>query len=807
MGTTEVIEHLKEALISLEALCGKFSRIGKDIRVLICNVRKYFVMITSRNMQSSFEISIAFEPFSKAYEGEPQGFQQIYLDTLYQCLKLSGTEVYFNKKFLIDIFTSIQNIEYKQAIIVHKVAKLCFETLKSLPGQINGHGPLLKIILQTYVNAYNSTTDANEKKYIEKKLTKFGEKVFADLNEPPVVGMCDNMEKFAEISTATLITNSQLLVNTYRKPMENREFNVSIRDHDIALFLYNLVDFSLRQNAVSEATTIFLLNTLVHFLRNDSKFYTRPPFKSKVKEIIPAFFYKTLSSKNDEMIPIAVDAFLLVFSKFAKTNQMTLYNAFKNIINPYLKDQKEEKLLKTLKILKRVSNVPQLFIYLFSKYDCDQSGKFEKVFETFMNLLFKLFYSKNLKVQKKSLKLVTNILVGEWKYFLDHGDEILAPITIPRGIVTHAIHIFNQNSKDGLKFLFKYKAAPGNPKELALFLIKIPILDRVQVGNILRNEAVLKHYIKYFDFKKVAFEYAFLEFFSTFEVFPGAIDMTIEEFANHFIRNNKKQNKETVVTLCKQILNKPSEAEFIAYCAHLKIPPDNLKTMYGILNKVNKKPTCIPRYSFYNSIKSFNETLSFIHYYSPILCGPMFASIWAPLLGALTNTFSDSQSTQIWRLCLRGLSFSLHFASNFYYHDILTAFINSFLAFIPTHPNNQNGLKSSDCADTLFASLVLNQYFIDNAWNIIFDFISTHHQSEYYREPINRLFNSVSNVDNAGIARIFGTLCDKILNDIMKSPNSVLLNKLIPIGDKIFERPNNVVLQLWAPLNKLTVKM
>ena len=550
------IPLIHSQLAELKKICG--SIFHRSVRESIASAELYL-----QNIKPTDKLNLkeSLTPFFTAFEDDHKLFQTTVLDCFYKIFSQSSSEVFPDRDLTCQIINVLIKFDKSNLDELNLTCcNVCISCLRSPSGVHFCHGALLrkmfKLLFRIYNNCENSTTFNSIKASIHEALLA----LFDTYTKPVELAAVLSVTELAQLATSILFENS-LSIRKYLGPiLENGDYTPTIRDVDVFSVL-SLMSRIIEVNKLKLRTIKLAANFLIFCLKQKSPFFERNAFRLLLESKIHlACLSLALDNRMDLAVP-TTDLLITIWSRFA-----TLYTEGFNAIlvkglQTTLTSPEQSVIIRSLKIYKKLSEYPQLFVDAFVNYDCDRSGFFDNVWENTLNLIVKLAYpninkQSNSEVQLLAIDVVDSFLNELWVYHEKFHDEdkhdISQEAETPEDFFkakkekdefSKGLHLFKQSFKKGLKFFIEKGFCKDNPQSIADFLWENPALDPGEVGQLIGDKdrvETLKCFTNHFDFKNLSFEQAFRQFLQKFQI-PGEaqmIDRVMEQFGSKFYNDN-----------------------------------------------------------------------------------------------------------------------------------------------------------------------------------------------------------------------------------------------------------------------------
>ena len=626
-----------------------------------------------------------------------------------------------------------------------------------------------------------------------------------------------------------LVENTEAIFECMGPVLSGGDYSVTIRDVDVYVVLSLLA--SIIEGKDLELRTVHLAARLmVLALGVDSKFYTRNAFKSLLQTKIHVCVMALTLDPRKKLAKVTAELIFLLWKRFAPIYLESLNEVFVKGLATALTSPDPETVSKTLAVYEELVKQPRLFVNSFINYDCDDTGYFPNVFANTVNQIVKLSYPDTTQtlVQGQATVLLVRLLGSLWKYFNDfqaaaaveeaqETAESFVTAKKTKNVLEDGMELFAKNPKKGLAFLIEHEFVQDTPEAIAQYFFDNPGLDPAGVGEILggsgeRNINILKHYVSLFNFKGSSFEHAFRQFLSSFQI-PGEaqmIDRVMEQFGQKYYNDNPTlfSSPDTVYVLSFSTLMLHTDAhhpnvksrmtleQFLANNRGIDggkdLPRDFLEELYNGIR--SKKIFCSSGTSLPSSAlltreqradlfqAQASEALSqararsevshnerqFHKADSPLLIGPMFEAIWQGTLATLAMTFEQSDVEDMYKLCLRGLTYSVHIASHCFIDEALEFLVSAFTKFTALRLKKTTEIKQKniDCCNTLMRIALNDGNFLRKSWLMVVDQMAALDQIRTKKLPFNYdvnlsedLINKSGSLDRESIVDFAEAMC------------------------------------------------
>ena len=855
------IPLIHSQLAELKKQCGGFGH--RKLRDAIAAAEVYLQSVNSATENVSLEKSL--EPFFTAMAEKKRGpFQLTVLDCFFKVFKQATPELYPTRELTQKIVSVLIKVDKNNSddlnLLICNTAIAC---LRSCSGVFFCHGKLLRQMFRLLFKIYNNCENVATMNSIKTSINETLLALFDCYLSPPELPKTEDPLEFAQQMTNGIVQNTIAIQQYLGGVLDLGDFTPTIRDVDMFVVI-GLFARIVEKNKMKTKTICLAAEFLVTSLKQKCEFFHKNVFRVLLETQINVTFLSLALDMRQALAPATAELLLVLWSDFAPIYNEGLNNFLVKGLATTLTSPDPVVLERSLSIYAEIAKHPQFFVDSFVNYDCDESGYFGNVFENTIDLLVKLSYP-DVPVQKKAIEVIVEIFGSMWSYFKDFKieddkpQEKEAPQNFleakrTKNVFAEGIEVFKKSYKKGMAFFKEHNFVEDDPKKIAAFLFNTPALDPGEVGQLLgdaKQVEVLKAFASMFDFRGLTFEQAFRQFLQKFQI-PGEaqmIDRVMEQFGTKFYNDNTNMFScaDTVYVLAFSALmlhtdahhpNVKSRMTLEQFLANNKgidggrdLPVDFLTELYkGIttkriyLSNASNQPssallTRAQKADLYRN--KCKQTITearqesgqgrgnehqFHRSVSPLFTGPMFDAVWRGALAVLTMSFQNSNDPELYRMCLKGLSYSVHIASHCFIETALDTLVDSFGTFTGLRRGLREAKeKNIDCTNALIEIAYEDRNFLRGAWEIVMGELSaldkmssTSIQVTYNTDVVDMLFATTQELDRESIVDFTTALCKVSTAELAEEPARLfLLEKMNIVCNFNMNRPRYIWLTIW----------
>ena len=860
------IPLIHSQLAELKKQCGGFGH--RKLRDAIAAAEVYLQSVNSATENVSLEKSL--EPFFTAMREKKRGpFQLTVLDCFFKVFKQATPELSPSRELTQKIVSVLIKVDKNNSddlnLLICNTAIAC---LRSCSGVFFCHGKLLRQMFRLLFKIYNNCENVATMNSIKTSINETLLALFDSYMSPPALPQTEDPSEFATQMTNGIVQNTMAIQQYLGDVLDRGDFTPTIRDVDMFVVI-GLFARIVEKNKMKTKTICLAAEFLVSSLKQKCEFFQKRAFRVLLETQVNVTFLSLALDMREALAPATAELLLVLWRDFAPIYNEGLNNFLVKGLATTLTSPDPVVLARSLSIYAELAKHPQFFVDAFVNYDCDESGYFGNVFENTMDLLVKLSYP-DVPVQRKAIEVIVAIFGSLWSYFKDFRIEDDKPTEKEapqnfleakrtKNVFAEGIEIFKKSFKKGMIFFKEHNFVEDDPKKIASFLFNTPALDPGEVGQLLgdsRQVEVLKCFASLFDFRGLTFEQAFRQFLQKFQI-PGEaqmIDRVMEQFGTKFYNDNSNMFScaDTVYVLAFSALmlhtdahhpNVKSRMTLEQFLANNKgidggrdLPVDFLTELYkGIttkriyLSNASNQPssallTRAQKADLYRN--KCKQTITearqesgtgrgnqhiFHRSVSPLFIGPMFDAVWRGALAVLTMSFQNSNDPEMYKMCLEGLSYSVHIASHCFIETALDTLVDSFGTFTGLRRGLREAKeKNIACTNALIEIAYEDRNFLRGAWEIVMGELSaldklnsTSIQVNYNTDVVDMLFATTQELDRESIVDFTKAMCKISTLELAEDPARLfLLEKMNIVCNFNMNRPRYIWLTIWDEIGK-----
>ncbi|KFM23662.1 Brefeldin A-inhibited guanine nucleotide-exchange protein 2 [Auxenochlorella protothecoides] len=399
-----------------------------------------------------------------------------------------------------------------------------------------------------------------------------------------------------------------------------------------------------------------------------------------------------------------------------------------------------------LACLARLAADGQALMDLYVNYDCDLEGA--NLFERTVAALVRLAQgSPGLEAavpapaEERALRfealrcLLTGSTLEGWKAF--------------KRVFQEGVELFNAKPAKGVAFMQEQGLVGPDPDDVAQFLAKTLSLSKAQVGDYLGerdpfNLKVMHAYVDALDFAGLEFDMAIRKFLDGFRL-PGEaqkIDRLMEKFAERYVLCNPDSFRSadvayvlaySVIMLNTDAHNpgvkvKMTRADFLRNNRGINdggdLPEAFMSGLYDAIRAAALEPSDEALARWHDALRARAAGATFHETHDPAAVAGALAVAWAPLLGALSTVFEESEDPRWVVLCLAGLVAASGLACALGAATLRDAFVASLARFTMLHSPGALRLKHAQAFRALLVVAEHNGDALGPCWQDVLRCVS-----------------------------------------------------------------------------------
>ena len=866
MSEKLLFSQLEKSNTQLKKECGTFGKKAlKDaIAKSLANIE------TAKNSPNDADFDVISKPFFAVIEGGYKELVATSLNLVTNCFQYSTPAAHPSLESTKTIAKTAMSLTGQVKIITDqlkaKVGKLISSIIENQNVRCMIHGEFLGELFNFLIDLQVSTPGSSGEILSMTIQNLF--RVYLDLvletKDEPTTPEFKTVEEVAKNAIDTIISN--ILTGEKQKEAINDD-----AENDV-ITIVRVFSHAVESGRLNDATLQTCGEALSFLLESNNPILKRPSFEQLLQKDIHVALIGLSLDSHISLVALTGRLITVVWKRFPKLYLNGLNEVLDKGLATALASPYPKVVVRAIKLFNELAKSPQLLVDAFVNYDCDQSGFFRNIYKNIVERVVNCAKpgQQDLDMQPSALTALITTLDGLWSYFKEKSEvkqeetdfeedaKNYLDAKKAKDVFDQGLKVFKNSEKKGLKFFQEHKLCGTTPQEIADFLFNTPSLDPASIGQILggskpENIAVLKIFINKFDFKGMSFEEGFRAFLSKFLI-PGEsqmIDRIMEQFGTKFYNDNQElfSCAETVYVLAFSALMLHTDAHHPTIKKHMTLPefiannkgidqghdlPDDFLTeLYkGITSKkifVSKnalpssglltreqqadmyKEQCQQALQSARESTTDTKGLVFHRSESPLLIGPMFQTIWGPVLAALTMSFEATDEPKIIEKCLLGFQLSTHIASHCYVEEALQTLVDSFAKFTRLRTAKLSDVKPKniECTNALIACAIEDHLYLKGAWSIVLGEISAldvMKDSDSFVLNMNRtdeIFALSAKLDRESILDFVGALCKIATAELEEDPPRLFsLLKLTDIAYFNMDRPMYLWKEIWGIIGR-----
>lgn len=844
-----IIDQLEKSLLGLKKECGSFGK--KNLKESI--VKSLGNIESGKKNDSLIDLEVIINPYFIVLNEQHKDHIISVLSMITNLFQYAIPEISPSEELTKNVLRNMFSLFKQKKIITDEIkaksAKVISCCIENPNVRASIHGDILSEIFNFLLDLQN-TSPATAGEILSMTIQNLFHNYLA-LIEPAAK---DGDEPVTVEDVAKQVIDR--IINNY--------FGAPASAIDDVITIMRTFSHAIEKFELNEDTLRTCAEAILALLESNNPILETDTFARLLQEDIHVTLIGLSIDEHSSLIAITAKLIIIVWQRFHKLYLVGLNEVFDRGIATAMASPYPKTVVRAIKLFNELAKYPQILVDAYVNYDCDQTGFFKNVYK---NLVEKIVNyakpgQKDPAMQKASLTTTITTLEGLWNYFKEKSEkkaekddegQIYLDAKKAKNVLEEGMRLFKTKEKKGLQFFKDHRICGQTPKEIADFFYNTPTLDPASIGQIIGGNTpesvqILHSFMDEFDFKGLTFEQAFRSFLSKFLI-PGEsqmIDRIMEQFGSKYFNDNPQMFScaETVYVLAFSALMLHTDAhhptlkkhmtlpEFIANNRGIDqgkdIPKDFLIDLY---NGITSKKIFVSRDALPNSfllsreqqaemyrqqchqaLQSARTTandakgLVFHRAESHLLIGPMFQTVWQPILAALTMSFEMTDDAKLVDLILSGFTLCTHIASHCYVTEALQVLVDSFAKFTRLRSSALEDVKTKNilCTNSLILCAIEDHLYLKGAWDIVLGEVSaldTILDSQKYVCNMNKtdeIFLLSSELDRESIIDFVGSLCKVSSNELNSNPPRMFsLLKLSDIAYYNMNRPMYLWKEIW----------